>query len=148
MPVHESQAPKWKALKDMKRPELERELEEYRKLWEYTPPEVRDFLGKLGKIVRAVPRNYQGKEGQLLSGKFELTEITLGVVEPVFSQRHGKKFLETKTVEMPISQLNWFEVLEQSEEMEEPRIEAVTAPPVINERVKSELENIVGDLKG
>ena len=85
-------------LKKMGKKDLAKECEMWRRIWNWTPDEVRYYLARIGTTLALVGRNYKRKIGILLGTHWTLDEIDLQMVDKVFDTRDGQYYFEKKVM--------------------------------------------------
>lgn len=91
---------KFKELKKMSSKEKDIELEAWRNLWGYLDSAVKYYLLKSGTTVGVTMRNYKRHIGVLLSTRWDIKEMELGVFEKEYDQNTGEYFFERKVIKV------------------------------------------------
>jgi hypothetical protein len=116
---------KFPPIKKMNLKDLRTEVEAWRNIWSYVPSEVKYYLLKSGTQVGITMRNYKRYLGVLLSTRWDIKELEVGVFEKFYDQNDGQYYFERKIVKLnpqSVIDMQWI-----SERIPE---ETMSAPPV------------------
>ena len=91
---------KFPELKKMSVKQKNTEIEAWRNLWSYTPSEVKYYLLKSGTQMALTMRNYKRHLGVLLSTRWDIKDIEIGVYEKEYDPTSGKYFFERKIIKL------------------------------------------------
>lgn len=116
--------------KNFTKKQLQEREEFWRALWSWIDDEVKRFILRPGTMVRIMGRDYKGKVGELGAVKFEPREIEVIVYERAYNYNDGKYYHEKKTIPYPGSAIAWYELISESELVEEER-----EPEIIQEEM-------------
>jgi len=104
-------------LKQLDKEELVKRLAMYEFCLQHVDPMTRYYILSIGKLFRGVKRNFEGIYGVLYGIKFEIKEFEIWVEERIRRWNEKTDLWERKTVTVPKSSLQWFEVIEESQEV-------------------------------
>ena len=111
---------KFPELEEMNIMQKDNELEAWRNLWGYLDSAVKYYLLKSGTQVGITMRNYKRYLGILLSTKWDIKEMEMGVFEKVYDQNEGKYYYERKIIKLnpqSVIDLQWIQERIPEEEM-------------------------------
>lgn len=91
---------KFTELKKMNRKDMETEITAWRNLWTYTPSEVKYYLLKSGTQIAITMRNYKRHLGVLLSTRWDINSMEIGVFEKEYDPNEGKYYYERKVIKL------------------------------------------------
>jgi len=117
-----------KELEQLDKEELVRRLAMYEFIFQHIDPMTRYYLMSIGKLCRGVKRNFEPIYGVLYGIKFEVKELEIWVEERIRRWNEKTDLWERKTVTVPWSSLQYFEIIEESKEVpkEEKEEEGIT----------------------
>ena len=81
---------KFPEMEEMTIMQKDNELEAWRNLWGYLDSAVKYYLLKSGTVVAITMRNYKRHLGVLLSTRWDIKEMEMGVYEKEYDQNEGK----------------------------------------------------------
>ena len=112
---------KFAELDQMSIQDMHTEIEAWRNLWSYTPSEVKYYLLKSGSTVAITMRNYRRHIGVLLTTRWDIREMEMGVYEKEYDQSEGRYYYERKIIKLNpqgIIDLQWISERIPEEEIE------------------------------
>jgi len=109
----------FKDVKSMSEEELIEEVQMWRRLWTWIEEDVKYYLTQIGSPCRVILRNYQGYLGRMLQPHFKLSEVELETVREEFNYEDGHRYMETKVIRTPITQIVHLELISEREVKEE-----------------------------
>ena len=127
---------KFPELKKMKLKDMQIEIEAWRNIWGYVPSEVKYYLLKSGSQVGITMRNYHRYLGVLLSTRWDITELEVGVFEKFYDQNDGQYYYERKIVKLnpkSVIDIQWINERVNEVDMskeEEPALEEEPQPEI------------------
>jgi len=123
-------------IKKMDKKRLLQEVEMWRNMWQWVPSEVKYYVARTGQLVAITMRNYKRYMGQLLSTKWDIKEIELGVQDMVYDVATGTKYYERKVIRTSMGGIIDFQIIydrvsedemaDRAEEIQEQRINDAT----------------------
>lgn len=111
---------KFPELKKMKIKDMQTEITAWRNLWGYVPSEVKYYLLKSGTQVGITMRNYKRYLGVLLSTRWDIKELEVGVMEKFYDQNDGQYYFERKIVKLnpqSVIDMQWIQERIREEDM-------------------------------
>lgn len=112
---------KFTELKKMNAKQKDNEIEAWRNIWSYTPSEVKYYLLKSGTQIGVTMRNYKRHLGVLLSTRWDIRELEIGVFEKEYDQSTGKYYYERKIIKLSpqgMIDIQWIQERKEEAEME------------------------------
>ena len=128
---------KFPEIRKMSRKDMEIEIQAWRNLWSYTPSEVKYYLLKSGTTMAVTMRNYKRHLGVLLSTRWDIKELEMGVAENEYDQTSGQYYLETKIIKLSPSSmldLQWIQSRQLVESLIGQQAEQVVSQSVEQEQ--------------
>lgn len=89
--------------------EMAVELQGWRAFIGMVPPEVVEWVIRLGEPFRFITRKYEPKTGVLTAVKFEPVEFQLELLEPSFDPVRGNRLIEQKILTLGEDAVLYFE---------------------------------------
>lgn len=111
---------KFPEIRKMTKAQKDIEIEAWRNLWSYTPSEVKYYLLKSGSAIAITMRNYRRHLGVLLSTRWDIRELEIGVFEKEYDQSEGKYYYERKIIKLSpqgMIDIQWIQERKSEEEM-------------------------------
>lgn len=112
MPEYETQH---QALEEMTVEEMQDEIRKWRAMWSWLDEPVKYHITKIGQLCRYVGRNFKGHLGHFGQPHFQLTEIEMDATEVEYNYDDGKRYLESKTLKIPASNIVQLEFIAERE---------------------------------
>lgn len=85
-------------IRKMGKKALQNEVIMWRRLWDWTPPEVRYYVARVATPIALTARNYKRLLGTLQATHWSLDEVEIKAVEKVHDYRDGNVYFEKKTI--------------------------------------------------
>jgi len=92
-------------LNRLSKKELQKECSMWRNIWSWIPSEVRYYVARTGTMLALTGRNYKRHMGVLLSTRWEIIDLELGVHEKVYDTNTGNYFWEKKIIKTKLGGL-------------------------------------------
>lgn len=100
-------------IRKLKKEDLQTEVKMWRRLWQWTPSEVKWYIARTGQMVGIVMRNYQRHLGRLMATHWTIDAIEIHVAEKVYDTATGDYYFEDKTIRTKLGGLIKFEVIHE-----------------------------------
>ena len=135
-------------LKTLSKKDALAECKLWRQVWQWTPPEVKYYIARVGMLVGLTMRNYSRMTGILRQTHWKIEEIELGVKDKTYDAVTGGWVFEKKIVRTKLGGVIDFQFIseQESEEAREARIQEEMARIEAEEREKGEPVDTVPQL--
>jgi hypothetical protein len=126
----------------MSKKDKDTEITAWRNLWSFVPSEVKYYLLKSGTQVAITMRNYKRHMGILLSTRWDISKLELGVFEKEYDQNDGKYYYERKVIQLnpqSVIDIQWIAERVSEEDMGKETTPPPTQEPQLEEEAEKEL---------